>query len=951
MHSFDIQRDDTVLDAWRELDKRTHDEGAMAKDVFFGKKKGLPKGTQDDKPRNDAKPSKTLKWEEIADFRPVKVTPPAVAPGSSRDHDLAKVLRIERQLRTLSTAEKQKPGAQAKDVQFGRPSPPRSSLRNTKQGEENSASHASRWASYGDLPASFSQATTPEALARAETNDEKLPVASKNVPRSAFDIMADAAAEQHVRSSTMQVSSTSKQSKEHQPLLEMFWKQNAQRKGIETKPTGIDYHPILDLYETQLQQLSASSHQKSSAPAFEAGPSASQAEAAPKTGISQANSETIRLQTPGELLTLSIQSLLHGVGQLASAFKLTNSELQHQIEVAQKDIPRNIEKALKSSLNTLDSLRCSLPQAKASPPSPQANKGTQAERSATSDQATNTATPLEKAFLKAKDDTIAALDSASAKLASAQPAEKEALHQVASLEQEETKRQNDRVDRVVESMRVELLNSGWKPDSRVYTRADLLEEFLATFISLRATAETKEEVPQAASSFISPMSVASAELSAPAAPPVPLKVKDDDLPSLEKPYSWDMDYSAPKPANASKSEAVDLLTPSFEQWQPKIPLPCPQCHLTFSTRGDLTWHVEQHDKQHDLQERKAYKFPTRAPMDVEWKPLPQFDDEWKPLTPQLAQPFTYQPWVFSPANVMEAKPTTYPPIHPPYTEAPKYEDFAQTKPHETHTSQQPVAELADDKVLEKYPTISQLEDRRQTQKLKSHRTDNRTSTHVSFMEPMRARDTSQQNAYELDRLLPAKGSSKRSSMLDNLRDRQQQRLSSRMSMPVMKSSKPEASSTGAAPLYQDFPFQTASSAKPTSALHKSASTSFKPARPYETTINVQRSNTTAGPSAKEQTKRPSAYKPYEPAKYRPATPGPVEQAAIKVEDCKARLVEFGFDAMHAANVSKLVKGDLEEAIDILEEDASVRKAWKGKGRAHGERRRHVPGAFDDEIYG
>lgn len=921
MHSFDIQKQDTVLDAWRGFDKRTTEEGEKAKDIFFGKKKDLWKEAQDRRPRINEKSLELLRVGRSDDLGPAEEISASAVSGSSYQRDL-----------------KQKTEAQTKNVLFGQPSPPRSNLRTLKQGEHDRASHASRWASYSDLPASFNQATSSDQPPSTTAKDGNLAEANKNIPRSAFDVMAGAAADKHVRSSTMQVPSTPKQSKEYQPLLEMFWKQNAQRKGIEAKTTGRDYHPILDLYETQLLQLSASNLEQKPSSDLEAEKSISEKEATPTAATSQASNEADRLQTPGELLMLSIQSLLHGVGQLASAFKLTNSELQHQIEVAQKDIPRNIEKALKSSLTTLDSLRCSLPQAKSPPLSPQAHKGTQAERPSTSDQSTNTASPLEQAFLEAKADTIAALDSASTKLASAQPAEKEALSPVTDIEQEETKRQNDRVDIAVESMRVELLNTGWKPDSRVYTRADLLEEFLASFIGLRTTVEAKEQVSQASSTLISPMSVPNTELSTSAAPPVPLKVKDDDLPALERPYSWDMDYSASKPSGTATSEGLDLLTPSFEEFHPQIPLPCPQCTQTFSDRGALTWHVEQHDLQADIQERKAYKFPSGD----------SIDEEWKPLTAQSAQTYAYQPYVFNPANVMEAPPTKYQPYFPRSYEPSGFENPTYTERHEAQSSQYPLAELADDKVLEKYPTISQLEHRRQVPRPKSNKADSRALAHVSFKEPIRTRDT---NSQHNDRGAPSDNIYKCSDMLNSIRDKQQQRMSGHMSMPVMRSNRMQGSTTGAAPLYQDFPFQAPASTKRTSALHKSASTSFRPARAYEPTSSIQRSNTTAGPSTKEQTKRGPTYKPYEPAKYRPATPGPAEQTGIKVADCKARLVEFGFDASHAANVSKLVKGDLEEAIDILEEDASVRKAWKGKGRSHGERRRHVPGAFDDEIYG
>ena len=89
----------------------------------------------------------------------------------------------------------------------------------------------------------------------------------------------------------------------------------------------------------------------------------------------------------------------------------------------------------------------------------------------------------------------------------------------------------------------------------------------------------------------------------------------------------------------------------------------------------------------------------------------------------------------------------------------------------------------------------------------------------------------------------------------------------------------------------------------------------------------------------------------------PTTAPPAYSPSDKIKDCKYQLLEMGFGSTKATDVSQLVSGDLEEAITMLEEDEEVRNVWKKvreerrEQRRQERERRHMPGAFDDEIYG
>ena len=251
-------------------------------------------------------------------------------------------------------------GKQKAEVRFGQVSPPRSSLKASPNSAPGNA-HASRWASYSNLPGSFDHEPVP--VTTEPKNDlpiDPLPAAgvtsiqdhgaanrrqpNSQAPRSAFDVMADAASAP-VRSSTLQVPTSQKQKNEYQPLIDMFFTEEKASKAVPSEEASKDHpkqwQPLLDLFEGQLAELAA--------------PSATE-----KTGSGPALKGPFA-QKSGELLTQSIQSLLNGVGLLAATFKKTNAELQQQIVVAQQDFPNNIEKALKASIAAIESLRSMIP--------------------------------------------------------------------------------------------------------------------------------------------------------------------------------------------------------------------------------------------------------------------------------------------------------------------------------------------------------------------------------------------------------------------------------------------------------------------------------------------------------------------------------------------------------------------------------------------------------------
>lgn len=171
-------------------------------------------------------------------------------------------------------------------------------------------------------------------------------------------------------------------------------------------------------------------------------------------------------------------------------------------------------------------------------------------------------------------------------------------------------------------------------------------------------------------------------------------------------------------------------------------------------------------------------------------------------------------------------------------------------------------------------------------------------------------------------------------------------------MPALRESIHSTQRENGGALYSAFPFRESAAAERMPLLNKSASTNFRPTRPFQSPSELRRSNTTAttsNPSGKDDAC--GNYVPLANASHDGDGAVKVNRINPSVESCRKRLVEMGFGDANAANVSQIVKGDLEEAIDMLDEDANARKQWKGKGREAPEMRRHMPGAFDSELYG
>lgn len=762
--------------------------------------------------------------------------------------------------------------ARTAGVRFGEISPPRNHLDSSRKSQPRSSSDGNRWASYSNLPVTFNEAPVPLPTA---SNEEK---ETKTTTKSAFDVMNAAAADQHVRSHTVQLPSTPRQKKEHQPLLEMFWATKSQHAASKTEDAKKDYQPLLELFEKQLHQLgngtsaatNCAQHQETAQQPLEATPEPKRAQA---------------LQTPGELLTLSIQSLLSGVHDLASAFKLTSSELQQQIAVARRDFPINMDQALKASLGATDTLRSELSAPRVQPSSQQSDRGTQASKPPTADQATNTD--------KSTKEVKAAHQDAKTKKAAPYPPP-------APFNQQELVKQDMRIDAVVEKMRLALLEMGWRAPATpkgIYTRADILEDFLSYFHRMQDQAELRgvrlgaADPTNANASFQHP-------------PPVPAKepkkeskkVRDDMKLPVDWPYAWDFKVPLNDDGATTKAEGDDRSEYQSFLWD------------------DAAEHIYQ-----PLAQSESAPAPLPEANDnlVQKKSL----DAWRPLIPQ-----TTAGYQFNPASVMSSTLSTPEQLDRKVMPAkfPIPESYFGSR-RESNT---PIAELADESVMDKFPTVAQFEQRGMQKQ---------ASTKPQPMEPKAGPPT-----------LPS------STMVPHRADwkiaEPKQKLSTQTSMPVLRTQPARQPPAESKPreLYAGFPFQVERASKAPPMLYKSASMSFKPASHRQENVDsTRRSNTVREPSGLSREAAGRARNAAVSRSIRRAEEADRNreiQASNNIEDCRKRLVEMGFMVTEARRVSTEVHGDLEKAIDLMEEEASKRKAAKGKGR-------YMPGAYDDELFG
>lgn len=827
MHVFDVDKDEQVISAWRELDQRTAEEGQKAKQYFFGNKATTTKPPVP-KPR--------------ASSAPLKKDEPSETPSS---------------------------------VRFGEVSPPRSSLASSTTAHQSS-SHTSRWVAYSALPGSFDRTSAPVSPTKEDGKS------AEQAPSTTQVQEAQASSAKGVEApntfSTATDPTTLENKEEPQPSLEIpggFIDHHGEASSSKVEESS--YQPLLEMYERDLKQLRAEA-----APL----PSPSSPTVEPTADATLPVGEPSRPPTSGELLTQSLQSLLHGVGQLASAFKLTNSELQQQIAVAQKDFPQNIEKAFKASIAAIESLKLAIP----------ADKISRGKKSAI---APNTLS------------NTASTTAAAQHLADA----------------EEIRLQSERVDKAVENMRLRLLNDlKWTP-SRVYTRADILEEFLAHFNKLHRSHSARKAA--------SKESKASATAEAKSDAKTAAKNTRKSASGQDHPYATDLSFPP-------------TTTPDLTVLRKRI-------QELERSRGQFS------------NSNNPYHFEPSAVLEVTPVTLPS-------LPPNAAgKPSTSAAEPSSKLDRARHSTDSYALLKCPYCSENFYspdhvEHHVQNTHNQTkmphHSLREPLLQpiLFDQDVLQKYPTVSQMEGdyvgaaasappptppprptlrfmQQEARPVEEYdlplwREQNQTSRNQPQVQPVSSFKAPRQDLYA----------------------KPTQRLSSQVSMPVLHGSQGRPAVSGAVPIPSGPGGlawnEGAGRMRPirSTGVLRSASNATRVARKADNTFahpggsGLGRSNTIAGPS--------SSYH-YTPLRQydadarfmsgRSANDSP-ETKASNIETCKRRLTEMGFDQSRAETVAEAVMGDLESAVDILEEDESARRQVKGKGRV-------MPGAFDEELYG
>lgn len=987
MHTFEVPDYPAVLTEWRTLDERTTDEGRKARGVFFSAKDSdeevnrrftasWPRFGEASKnpvakqsaaaaaPRTQRGPLSEDEWRmmvskqqaqkaqgerwkqeqiqaqeeeqaaiqmlELGDIRRLsaeileqerrekekkalqKMSAIAQQSEDARPAKVHKQLADEKTVKNTAAA-KEAAAVRTAGVRFGEISPPRNLLDSSKKGERPTSSDGKRWASYSNLPIKLNQA--PVTLPAAAKRERE----TKPSTKSAFDVMTAAAADQHVRSHTVQVPSTPKQKKEHQPLLEMFWApkshqaacRNEDKWTTKNDDAKKDYQPLLEMFEKQLHLLGRGASAASPTSLTQEQPQQPSA----KETTEPKQSQTLTM--PGELLTLSIQSLLSGVSDLASALKLTSSELQQQIAVAKRDFPKHMDEALKASISAIDNLRSELSAPRVQPSSQHSDRGTQASKPTTSDQATNT----EKVAKKGARD---AEESKSSKSKTSFP---KPYAPSAPFDQQELVKQDMRIDSVVEKMRLALLEMGWRAPATpkgIYTRADILEDFLSYFKKLQNEAELKGVK-------LDRVDREDVEKPLQPAPPVPAKepekeakkMRDDDKLSLDYPYAWDLQF----PANDGWT------TPgawpgyiSEHQWDSGLPRD--EDAITTKGIGDdrseyqaFLWD-EPAESAESTYQPLSQSETAPAPV-IEGTRHKQTLDAWRPLIPQ-----TTAGYQFSPASVMSTQSASDGVFN--LGDLPSAVPTNISRLHETNPS---VTELADESVMQKFPTVAQFEQRGMQRQ---------TFTKPQPMEPKVSPPTPP-SFTKLPHMADWKSAEPRSKI-------DSRKLSTQASMPAMRilpARQPPAESTPRE-LYAGFPFQAEAASEMPHTLNESASMSFKPASHRQEHIeSTRRSNTVREKPRVSSEAASRARNAAVSRSLRRAEEADRERelrASHRVEECGRRLVEMGFDPTEARRVSVEARGELEKAIDLVEEEASRRKAAKGKGR-------YMPGAYDDELFG